>query len=91
MNSFYISRPSQVTSDFIVDVLEDLWNSQRQQFAQIQTLVINQDNEPENHLGRTQFMQWIMEFLQKFKLNVRLAIIHLITLSIIRLNGLGGF
>jgi hypothetical protein len=57
MNCFYISRPSQVTSDFIVNVLEDFWKSQRQQFAQIQTLVINQDNGPENHLSRTQFMQ----------------------------------
>jgi hypothetical protein len=73
MNCFYISRPSKVARDFIVDVLENFWKSQRQQFAQIQTLVINQDNGAENHSLRTLFMQRIREFSQKLKLNVRLA------------------
>ena len=70
---FLYFTSSKVTSDFIVDVLEDFWNTQRQRFSQIQTLVINQDNGPENHSRRTQFMQRIVEFSHKFKLNVRLA------------------
>ncbi len=74
MNCFYISRPSKVARDFIVDVLENFWKSQSQQFAQqIQTLVINQDNAAENHSRRTVSMQRIREFSQKLKLNVRLA------------------
>lgn len=70
---FLYFTSSKITSDFIVDVLEDFWNNQKQRFSQIQTLVINQDNGPENHSRRTQFMQRIVEFSHKFQLNMRLA------------------
>jgi transposase len=70
---FLYLTQSKVTSDFIVDVLEDFWTSQRERFAHIQTLVINQDNGSENHSHRTQFMKRIVEFAQKYQLNVRLA------------------
>ena len=64
---------SKITSDFIVDILEDFWQSQKSRFDQIKTLVINQDNGPENHSRRTQFMKRIVEFSQKYQVNIRLA------------------
>ena len=64
---------SKITSDFIVDILEDFWQSQKSRFEQIKTLVINQDNGPENHSRRTQFMKRIVEFSQKYQVNIRLA------------------
>ncbi len=62
-----------MTSDFIVDVLADFWKSENSRFSQIKTLVINQDNGPENNSRRTQFMKRIVEFAQEYKLNIRLA------------------
>ena len=62
-----------MTSDFIVDILELWWESNRERFASIQTLLLNQDNGPENHSRRTQFMKRIVEFAQKYQLNIRLA------------------
>lgn len=70
---FLYFTQSKVTSDFIVDALEDFWKSQFKRFAHIKTLVINQDNGPENHSHRTQFMKRIVEFAHKYQLNVRLA------------------
>lgn len=64
---------STVTSDFIVDVLEDFWSRERSRFAHIQTIVINQDNGPENNSHRTQFMKRMVELAYKFQLNIRLA------------------
>jgi Rhodopirellula transposase DDE domain len=64
---------AKVTSDFMVDMLEDWWNNNRERFAQIQTLLINQDNGPENQSRRTQFMKRMVEFAHTHKLNLRLA------------------
>ena len=64
---------SKITSDFIVDILEEFWQSEKSRFDQIKTLVINQDNGPENHSRRTQFMKRIVEFSQKYQVNIRLA------------------
>lgn len=70
---FLYFTESKVTSDFIVDVLEDFWSSVRHRFSHIETLVLNQDNGPENNFRRTQFMKRIVEFAAKYKLNIRLA------------------
>lgn len=70
---FLYLTQSKVTSDFRLDVLEEFWKSKLERFAHIQTLVINQDNGTENHSHRTQFMKRIVEFSQKYQLNVRLA------------------
>ncbi len=70
---FIYCTTSKVTSDFIVDVLESWWESSRDRFAHIQTLVLNQDNGPENHSRRTQFMKRMVEFARKYQLNLRLA------------------
>ena len=64
---------SAVTSDFIVDVLDRWWLSNRLRFAGVKTLVINQDNGPENQSRRTQFLKRIVSFARDHKLLVRLA------------------
>jgi len=47
---------SKLTADCIVELLEIWWKTVKLRFSAIQTLVINQDNGPENHSRRTQFM-----------------------------------
>ncbi len=70
---FIYCTTSKVTSDFIVDIMEIWWESNRERFPAVQTLLLNQDNGPENHSRRTQFMKRMVEFAQKYQLNVRLA------------------
>jgi Rhodopirellula transposase DDE domain len=70
---FLYCTTSKVTSDFIVDVLEAWWLAQRQRFPAVKTLLLNQDNGPENHSRRTQFMKRMVEFAQRYQVNLRLA------------------
>jgi hypothetical protein len=63
----------RITSDFIVDCLEDFWQTIQQRFPQVKTLLINQDNGPENHSRRTQFMQRMTTFVDTFQIDVQLA------------------
>ena len=70
---FMYFTTSRVTSDFIVDVLEIWWESVRERFSQIKTLLINADNGPENHSRRTQFIKRFIEFAHKYQLNIQLA------------------
>lgn len=64
---------SKLTADCIVDLLEIWWQSVKSRFSHIQTLVINQDNGPENHSRRTQFMKRIVDFSHSAQLNLQLA------------------
>jgi transposase len=64
---------SKVTSDCLVDRLIDWWERVKERFAHIQTLLINLDNGPENHSRRTQFMQRLLSFVQRYGITVRLA------------------
>ena len=64
---------SKVTSDCLVDVLEQWWLSVRDRFEQVKTLVINLDNGPENQSHRTQFLKRLLGFAQTSQLTVRLA------------------
>lgn len=64
---------SKVTSDFIVDCLQRFWLSQKDRFPQINTLLLNLDNGPENHSRRTQFMKRITDFVDAFRIIVDLA------------------
>jgi transposase len=68
----YLTR-SKVTSDFIVDRLEQWWQEVRLRFLKVKTLVINLDNGPENHSRRTQSLKRIVGFAQKYGLQVHLA------------------
>ncbi len=64
---------SKVTSDCLVDILQMWWQSVRERFEQINTLVINLDNGPENHSHRTQFLNRLVAFAQTHHLTVKLA------------------
>ena len=71
---FLYFSTSRVTSDFIVDCLDDLWRAILQpRFPKVKMLVINQDNGPENHSRRTQFLKRIVEFAVQHHITVRLA------------------
>ncbi|HZG68626.1 MAG TPA: ISAzo13 family transposase, partial [Herpetosiphonaceae bacterium] len=70
---FLLLVTSKVTSDCLVDRLEQWWESVRERFASITTLVLNLDNGPENHSRRTQFMLRLLEFAQQSGLTLRLA------------------
>ncbi len=64
---------SSVTSDFIVDCLEDFWTSISNRFPIVDTLVLNLDNGPENSSRRTQFIQRLVDFTDLFLINIQLA------------------
>jgi hypothetical protein len=68
---FFVS--SKLTADCIVDMIEQWWETVKDRFAHIRKLVINQDNGPENHSRRTQFMHRILAFAQLSKLTLQLA------------------
>ncbi len=70
---FLYGVTSKVTSDCLVDRLVDWWESVKERFSPITTLVINLDNGPESHSRRTQFMQRLVEFTQRSHLTIRLA------------------
>ena len=70
---FLYLTQSKVTSDFMVDCLNDFWHSEGHRFPLVTTLVINQDNGPENHSRRTQFMNRITQFVDHSHLTVQLA------------------
>ena len=57
----------------MADTLDAWWYSNRERFGHIKTLLINQDNGPENHSRRTQFMKRMVEFSITHKLSLRLA------------------
>jgi len=64
---------SKVTSDCLVDVLEQWWQSVRERFEHVRTLVINLDNGPENQSHRTQFLKRLVTFAQTYQLVIKLA------------------
>lgn len=65
---------SKITSDFIVDSLDDLWQTiLHPRFPLVTTLVLNSDNGPENHSRRTQFLKRMVGFVAKNGVTVQLA------------------
>ncbi len=70
---FLYGVTSKVTSDCLVDRLVDWWETVKERFLHIKTLLINLDNGPENHSRRTQFMQRLVEFVQRYHLTIRLV------------------
>jgi hypothetical protein len=64
---------SHVTSDFIVDCLQDFWAITSERFPQVTTLLVNLDNGPENNSRRTQFMKRITQFADEFQVSIMLA------------------
>ncbi len=70
---FVYGVTSKVTSDCLVDRLEQWWECVRERFARITTLVVNLDNGPESHSRRTQFLLRMVQFAHTSGLRVRLA------------------
>jgi Rhodopirellula transposase DDE domain len=70
---FFYAVQSRVTSDCLADVLEHWWSSVQAQWPAVRTLVINLDNGPENHSGRTQFMARLVGWAATSGLTIRLA------------------
>ena len=70
-NYLYFTE-SNVTADFMVDAIEDLWTSLEDQ-TDLHTIVINADNGPENSSRRTQFIKRIVEFARSKSIDVQLA------------------
>lgn len=70
---FLYTTAGPVTSDCLVDVLERWWARVRAQWPGVRRLVLNLDNGPENHSGRTQFMKRLVEFAARSGLTVELA------------------
>lgn len=64
---------SRVTADCLVDILQYWWQDVKPEFGQIQKLVINADNGPENHSRRTQFMSRLVDWSQTEQLPIQLA------------------
>lgn len=61
-----------VTSDCLVDIIERWWSTAAHG-AHIERVVLNLDNGPENHSGRTQFMKRLVEFAARSGVTVELA------------------
>lgn len=70
--TLYMTR-SKVTSDFIVDRLQDWWEFNRVRFPEVTRLVLNLDNGPENHSRRTQFLKRMVGFAHRYRLDIDLA------------------
>jgi DDE family transposase len=65
--------PSSLTADFIVDCLDDFWQSVQASFPTVTTLLINLDNGPENNSRRTQFIQRLVSWVDTRHLTLQLA------------------
>lgn len=64
---------SKVTSDCIADTIEHWWIENKARFPKVDTLVLLQDNGPENSGRRTQFLSRMVHFVEQHHVHVRLA------------------
>ena len=64
---------SKVTSDCLVDILCQWWDSNKARFPLVKTLLLNLDNGPESHSRRTQFLARLVEFVAETGLWLQLA------------------
>lgn len=71
--AFLFFTESYKTSDFMVDGLLLWWNNRKEELAYVKRLVINMDNGPECSGRRTQFLNRLIEFVDKTGLIVRLV------------------
>lgn len=70
--SIYFGTSSE-TSDFILDCLSMWWQNNRQQYSELEELVINLDNGISHRSNRTQFIKRIVNFSRENQLRVRLV------------------
>lgn len=64
---------SRVTSDFIADCFLDCWTQIQHEFREVETLLLLQDNGPENHSRRTQFMLRMVQLADHLQLAIQLV------------------
>jgi hypothetical protein len=64
---------SKVTSDFIVDRLDEWWRGNRTRHPQVRKLLLDLDNGPENHSRRTQFVYRLVLWAQATQLTIELV------------------
>ena len=73
-DELYISMvESKATSDCIVDAMQHVWDTVKPRFPEVRTILLDQDNGPENNSRRTQFMKRIVAFADDNQVNVRLV------------------
>ena len=70
---FLYFASGKITSDFIVDCIQACWAEIKDEFPQVTTLLLNQDNGPENHSRRTQFMHRLSQWVDEENLTIQLA------------------
>jgi hypothetical protein len=70
--NFYFTS-SKVTSDFIVDRLDQWWQANRQRYPKIRKLLLDLDNGPENHSRRSQFIYRLVLWAQATQLMIELV------------------
>ncbi len=70
---FIYFTKSHVTSDFIADCFEDSRHQVKNEFPEVQTLMLHQDNGPENNSHRTQFMARMTQGADTSQQSIRLA------------------
>lgn len=63
---------SKITSDYMWDRIEENWSEWEKKHHPV-TLLINQDNGPENNSRRTQFIKRAVEFADQHQVAVKLA------------------
>jgi hypothetical protein len=61
------------TSDLIADNLEQWWLDRREHYGHIRKLMIDLDNGPECSSHRTQFMKRVVDFADKYGLEIELV------------------
>ena len=64
---------SRLTSDFVVDCLELWWQQRRPSLPGVKRLMIDLDNGPETSGRRTQVLKRMVEFADKFGLEIELV------------------
>lgn len=71
--AFLFFTSSNKTSDFIADGIELWWKTRKDEFRDVNRLVLNMDNGPECSGRRSQFLQRMVEFSDRSGLEIRLA------------------
>jgi Rhodopirellula transposase DDE domain len=70
---FVYGVTSSVSSDCLLDRLNEWWQEVRPRYLHLKRLVINLDNGPENHSRRTQFIKRLVDFVDQTGMTVQLA------------------
>lgn len=70
--SFLFFTASNKTSDFLTDGIDLWWKASQERLRTVKRIVVNMDNGPECSGHRSQFLQRMVEFADREKLDVRL-------------------